>query len=197
MNQLDFMNKLDLGIRTLSYAERRDILADYEEHFARGKEQGMTEEAICASLGDPEAIANEYLGAEKDTTTSRPNGAYQSTTRYQTASYTKPTNDVPDWAKALIAVAVILLNLFVVLPFWLSIAGALIAVILVFAGLFIAGCAVMALIAAHFLFLFVGLALVSLGVLGVIGMCYLIKYFAVATVAYIKLNNRLIKEGRI
>lgn len=40
--------------------EAREILNDFEEHFATGLSQGKTEEQIVQELGDPVEIAKEY-----------------------------------------------------------------------------------------------------------------------------------------
>ncbi len=205
MKQLDFMNRLDIGIRTLSYAERREILVDYEEHFARGKEAGLSEEAICDSLGDPDAIARDYLdesaNAHDDPEPQpRQNSDHRDNNTQTQTPYTPPPRhsyDMPDWSKALIAIAVIMINLLIVLPFWLSIAGTILGLIIAFAAIVIAGCASIALVTVHVLMVFVGVALVALGILGVIGMCFVAKYFAIATKAYLQMNGKLIREGRI
>jgi len=59
MHKAQFMKKLERGLRSLSPGVRREILQDFEEHFAIGAEQGKTEEEIAGSLGSPMQIAKE------------------------------------------------------------------------------------------------------------------------------------------
>ena len=37
MTKRQFMDTLDRALQSLPYEERREILADYEEHFAQGE----------------------------------------------------------------------------------------------------------------------------------------------------------------
>lgn len=63
MNKEQFLHQLDSLLKRLSFEERKDILQDYEEHFAMGLEEGKTEEEIAASLGSPNQIAKELLAS--------------------------------------------------------------------------------------------------------------------------------------
>ena len=59
MNKKEFMQKLKDGLIGLNQNDKREVLLDYEEHFMDGKNQGRTEEEICAALGNPAEIARE------------------------------------------------------------------------------------------------------------------------------------------
>jgi len=59
MNKKEFMQKLKDGLIGLNQNDKREVLLDYEEHFMDGKNQGRTEEEICAALGNPAEIAKE------------------------------------------------------------------------------------------------------------------------------------------
>ena len=61
MNKRDFINELYALLRPLGEAERRDIMRDFEEHFAVGAEKGKTEEQICNELGSPRQVASQFL----------------------------------------------------------------------------------------------------------------------------------------
>lgn len=61
MNQSEFMDLLRYYFRKADEASVREILADYESHFAEGKQAGLTEEAIAKELGSPKAIYEMYL----------------------------------------------------------------------------------------------------------------------------------------
>lgn len=61
MNEQQFLKQLNNAIQILTADERQDILNDYKEHFAVGKEEGKTEEEIAEALGAPEKLAKEIL----------------------------------------------------------------------------------------------------------------------------------------
>ncbi|MFD0051003.1 hypothetical protein ACFVHQ_16970 [Actinomycetes bacterium NPDC127524] len=75
MNKEQYLHQLDVALKRLPAHERKDILWDYEEHFANGIEEGKSEERISASLGSPQQNAKELLAsyhigkAEKKVTT--------------------------------------------------------------------------------------------------------------------------------
>lgn len=59
MDKEEFLRDLDKSLKRVPDEERRDILHDFEEHFAFGIEEGKTEEEIAESLGSPKQIAKE------------------------------------------------------------------------------------------------------------------------------------------
>lgn len=61
MTKTEFLQQLYDHLSVLETAERNDIIADFEEHFAAGLEKGKTEEQICAELGNPYTCALQYL----------------------------------------------------------------------------------------------------------------------------------------
>ena len=61
MNKRDFINELYALLKPLGEVERRDIIRDFEEHFAAGYENGKTDEQICKELGTPKQVAAQYL----------------------------------------------------------------------------------------------------------------------------------------
>ncbi|HSW60217.1 MAG TPA: DUF1700 domain-containing protein [bacterium] len=60
MNKALFITRLRDSLSSLTYKEIEDIIADYEEHFRAGLENGKTESEIALSLGSPEEIARQY-----------------------------------------------------------------------------------------------------------------------------------------
>ncbi|MHB8065235.1 MAG: HAAS signaling domain-containing protein [Ruminiclostridium sp.] len=60
MNKIEFISKLDYSLKGISYEDKKEIIYDYEEHFAIGIEQGKTEEDIAKTLGDPKIIAKQF-----------------------------------------------------------------------------------------------------------------------------------------
>ena len=65
MNKHDFMNQLYALLSPLNENERRDIMRDFEEHFAVGAEKGKSEEQICRELGTPRQCASQFLTPEQ------------------------------------------------------------------------------------------------------------------------------------
>ena len=61
MTKFEFLQQLYDHLSSLPSSERDDIVADFEEHFQAGEEQGKTEAQICAELGNPYMCAMQYL----------------------------------------------------------------------------------------------------------------------------------------
>ncbi|WP_165921174.1 DUF1700 domain-containing protein [Paenibacillus albiflavus] len=61
MNKEQYMRILAEQLRSLSLAERNELLYEYEAHFAFGIQSGKTEEEICSELGNPYEIVQEVL----------------------------------------------------------------------------------------------------------------------------------------
>lgn len=65
MNKKDFMNELYALLSPLDENERRDIMRDFEEHFAAGREKGKSDEQICRELGSPRQCASLFMTPEQ------------------------------------------------------------------------------------------------------------------------------------
>ena len=61
MNENQYIHALFGALLGMEPAERETILADYRQHFSDGRAQGISDETIAASLGEPEAVAAAYL----------------------------------------------------------------------------------------------------------------------------------------
>lgn len=59
MNKQQYLEKLSKLLRKLPKEDREDIISDYEEHFAIGLEKGRTEEEISRALGNPKNVAKQ------------------------------------------------------------------------------------------------------------------------------------------
>lgn len=59
MNKQQYLEKLSKLLRKLPKEDREDIISDYEEHFAIGLEKGRTEEEISKALGNPKNVAKQ------------------------------------------------------------------------------------------------------------------------------------------
>ncbi|AYC28553.1 DUF4097 family beta strand repeat-containing protein [Paenisporosarcina cavernae] len=63
MTESVFLEQLKNALGALRESERQDIVADFREYFANGREDGKTDEEIASSLGDPYELAKEMLVA--------------------------------------------------------------------------------------------------------------------------------------
>lgn len=59
MSRQAFLNRLREGLRDMPAGAANDIIADYEAHFAEGEAAGRTEAEVAAALGDPVRLARE------------------------------------------------------------------------------------------------------------------------------------------
>ncbi|MEL7604337.1 MAG: DUF1700 domain-containing protein [Bacillota bacterium] len=56
----EFLDKLSGALGSMSAAQKKEILADYREHFEAGLADGKSEEEIARALGDPKQIGRMY-----------------------------------------------------------------------------------------------------------------------------------------
>ncbi len=61
MNREEFLSRLASALHHIPDEERKDILADFEEHFSLALAEGKNESIIAEELGDPDVIAKELL----------------------------------------------------------------------------------------------------------------------------------------
>lgn len=59
MTRQAFLDRLRLGLSGLPAAAVAEIVADYETHFAEGEAAGRTEAEVAQALGDPGRLARE------------------------------------------------------------------------------------------------------------------------------------------
>lgn len=64
-----YINALIRALTRYGVTDTREILTDFEQHFADGAAAGETEAQTCEKLGDPDEIAEQYIseGAQHDT----------------------------------------------------------------------------------------------------------------------------------
>lgn len=58
----DYLSRIDRLLRPLPVTERMDIVQEIRSTIAEMQADGTAEAEICARLGDPHALAREYLG---------------------------------------------------------------------------------------------------------------------------------------
>lgn len=66
MAQQEFMERLEAGIRTLPPQRVQEIQEDIRRHFDEGKDGGLPEDRLAQMLGDPDALAGEYMAIYRE-----------------------------------------------------------------------------------------------------------------------------------
>ncbi|ERI91722.1 hypothetical protein HMPREF1982_02765 [Clostridiales bacterium oral taxon 876 str. F0540] len=205
MNKDDFLKNLNSSLSNFTEEERKDILYDYEEHFRLGIENGKTEEALIAELGEPENIAKQY----------KTNFDFENITDEQAdenlnESHKNNKVSAEDVSISVIAaIGLLLFNLIFILGPYLGLLGALIGLFAGAVGAFLGGVALtfgtMLLpftnnffgisydVSPSAAFLF-GVGTIAFGALFFIGDCYIAKYFFKGTSKYLNWNMRIIKR---
>lgn len=181
MDKVTFIGKLRYQLSALPQKERQDILADFEQHFIDGMQAGKSEEEVAAMLGDPNAIALQFVDEP-------------------------PKNSNNDIASGvgrgiLATMGLLLFDLIIALPIIVSLIAVVIALWAVVLALFVSGLACfiapffgglgLAIIPA----IFAGLSLLGLTGLCGIGMFYASKYFIKGLIGYGTAHYRIIKGG--
>ena len=225
MTKAQFMTILSNGILSLTILERQEILSDYEEHFRQGRANGMSEEEICASLGDPSAIAHDYLdeAAQRPRVVPTPNVNLNKTYEQQQTpphqGYQNAPNqgayEQPNWQNAgpqarpappprrgnsagtqvFLALLLIFVNLIFVIPILAGIFCVLIGCFSAGLALVVSGILIMAALIHGYIYLVVGLGVLCLGLLICIGVGALIGLFFKGIGTYAKWNIRAVKGG--
>lgn len=61
MTQAQYIQQLEANLSALPQSRRDEILADIRAHFAEGVEAGIPENDLAEGLGEPRALAAEYV----------------------------------------------------------------------------------------------------------------------------------------
>lgn len=194
MNKEGFLAELHRALGRMAESEKKEILYDYEEHFRMGAAEGKDEEEISRSLGNPRALGRSYaIESLPDRPEERGGGSASLALRALFASLSLTVFNV----------------IFVLGPF-LGLVGAMVGLWAAAAAVALSGVAVALAVPLWallpflprlsvlqgFFFFFSGTGVASLGLLSVIGMWKLSLLFARATVAYVKLNARIVAPRR-
>ncbi len=187
MNKNEFFIILKDQLKGIQDQDKKEILYDYEEHFAIGLAKGRLEEEIAASLGNPKVIAKEIKANYMITKVEE--------------SFT-----VGNFFRAMIATLGLgFFNLVFILGPFIAVAATILS--LLFTGIVIVCSGIFVIVIAFFphnfqnvpsplVGIFIGLALASFGLLWTIGTTYLSKWFYVITIKYFKLNLNIIVNRR-
>jgi uncharacterized membrane protein len=183
MTKQEFMRRLDGALARLKPEERREILSDFEEHFANGMASGKSEEEVAKELGDPVALAAQY-------TEGLPEPA-------------QPVRASGVAAGVLASIALLLFDAIIALPviavlfaIWAALWTMALAVLCVALACMVApfinfGVSALTCIGTFM----IGIALLALTALAGIGMVYVSKWFFKGIAAYVMAHVRIIKGG--
>lgn len=191
MNRRDFIRELDQLLSELPDKERLDILADYTEIFLSGIQTGKTEEEIAEELGSPVRIASQVL--------SRYQQAKRPPVEDPIIPSSMPVKPANSSRAFMVAIVLGLFNLIFVLGPYLGLVGVMIGLyaaslsLLFFPIILLANLVPPITNEAWGFAIFGSLASGGLGILLSIGMFYVTKWFFRGTVAYLKLNLKLIR----
>ncbi len=192
LNKKEFLNVLKKGLSGLEKEERKDILLDYEIHFAEGIKQGKSEELICEDLGSPKEIGK----------------LYKANILIDEADKNVSTDNI---LKAIMAsIGLGIFNIVLVLGPFLGLLGVVIAIFATSIALVTSGVVIFidsVIIPINFLYLylpkylmlnptisvFLGVSLVMIGVLIFVLGIFLCRWIYHLTIRYLKFNLKMIK----
>lgn len=181
MTQEQFLKKLKEQMKSIPEPLRSEWIFDYEEHFRRAMEDGLTEEQIANELGDPRQLAKEMLLVY------RVNQAESSNGRIAPVSKAVIAAVGLGFFNLVFVLAPYLVLLALLLGCWAaafaSVLGALTAV---YEGLFGGGLTLIQSI-------FAALALLGLGMLLAAFSRWLTRAVSKMTLQYLKFNSRVMK----
>lgn len=183
MTKKDYLNTLYYHLKRLPEQEKQDIVAEYDNHFIEGMQDGKTEEEIITTLGDPKVIAKELVA---DSAVS------------QVEETSSPRNML---AAILSVIALSFLNFVIVLGPVLMVLGFLVG--LAIASIVMIGLPVFLLWANHFYDhiqlitpdWFAAFGYFGLGLILYVLCFYLTKWTFILLIRYLKFNVNLVKRS--
>jgi uncharacterized membrane protein len=192
MNKEEFLFQLKRSLGRLSETEKREILSDYEEHFGAGLSLGKTEEEISRALGNPRALGAAYR--------------LESMIEEGKSGWTLVTVLRAVFASLSLG----FFNLVIVLGPFFGIVAVVIGLWATAAALALTGVAglmglILMPIVPQFIdvgglniafLVFASIGVSALGVLALIGMWYVTKWFIFVVVKYVELNVRIVARRR-
>jgi uncharacterized membrane protein len=190
MNRQQFIAKLKGSLGRLDEAEKREIVAEYEEHFQAGTAEGRSEEDIARALGNPASLGASYR-IENLTERGRSGWGVADTVRAVFASLSLGFFNVVIVLGPFVGLVAVVASLWATAAaIGLSGVACVLAAII---GPFLPGGLLAGVTAMSALFAGLsGVALVALGFLAVVGMVYVTKWFAILVARYVQFNARII-----
>jgi len=189
MDKKQFINEFERNLKGVSKEDKKEIIRDYEEHFAIGKKKGRKENDIAKSLGNPKQLAKQ---ARMELLVTK-------------AEEEKSAGNLFRMIFATIGMS--FFNLIFVVGIFFALLAVIIALFATGFALAVSGLAliiggIISPVFASFISLggfdpviviLGGIGLTAFGILFTIGVSYIGKGFYILTIKYIKLNIRIIK----
>jgi uncharacterized membrane protein len=189
MNKSEFIKILSNNLRNIPMNEKKEIISDYEEHFAIGLKEGKKEEEICESLGNPKLIAKQY----------------KVDMMLKEAEKSKSITGI---IKAIIAsLSLGFFNIVFILGPYMGLVAVLISLFAAAFSITVSGIfmfiaiLIQPLVSSFFyiginpiIVLFFSIGTTALGLLFLIGDFFLAKYFYIGTIKYLQFNLKIIKK---
>lgn len=196
MDKNHFMQILYSELKPMNQNEINDIMSDFEEHFASGLANNKSEDEIVSELGNPYEIASQFKDGSYEGAPPVQNTAVPAAPASQATQPQPPKNKINEGA----LVGVILLNIFLGIPIWISLFSTLFGFWVTAGGIGISAAVlfVVAIVQAGYVSIILalfGLALTALTILAVILMVYLTKWLCMGLVAYVRWNKKLVMGG--
>lgn len=213
MNKNEFLYTLKQHLVGLDQEQTQEILADFEEHFANGLQQGKSEQELAQELGDPGDIGRQYQESLAEGQSHQAiRSSWQETTYVHaqrdvppespddTSTKAKPEEPASGSINEGMLILMIVLGLFITLPVASSLIGVLIGFWSAAGGIGIAAFIVLAVAILEggmiSLILFLTfLSLLSLSILVFMLSYYLTKLFILAIKCYFRWNKKLVTGG--
>lgn len=189
MNKKEFLKILSNNLGNMPMNDKKEIIADYEEHFAIGLKNKKSEEEICELLGNPKLIAKQY----------------KVDMMLREAEESKSITGI---IKAIIAfLGLGFFNIVFILGPYMGLVAVLISLFAVGFSITISGifmfftALIRPLVSSIFyigvnplIIIFISIGTTAFGLLFLIGDCFLAKYFYIGTIKYLKFNLNIIKK---
>lgn len=186
MNKNDFMKQLSGRLTKMTKEEHDEIMADFNEYFTCAAAEGSNEEEICNRLGDPRKIAKEYY-SQKMIEEANTQKSFKSMGRAVSASMGLGI------ANFFYAVCVVAVGYIVIASLYITVCSIGLAGIGTMIGSAIWIGAVGPL--AGLFGIFTGIMLISLSILGFIGIMKLAGLFAQGNMKFLNMTRTGIKGG--
>lgn len=186
MTKNDFMKQLSGNLTKMTREEHDEIMADFNEYFTCAAAEGASEDAICARLGDPRKIAKEYY-SQKMIEEANTQKSFKSMGRAVAASAGLGI------ANFFYAVCVVAVGYIVIASLYIAVCSVGLAGAAATIGSIVWMGAVGPI--AGLLGIFTGIMLVSLAVLGFIGVMRLAGLFAQGNMKFLNMTRTGIKGG--
>ncbi|MCQ2516431.1 MAG: DUF1700 domain-containing protein [Saccharofermentans sp.] len=177
MNRVEYINKLKSELGSMAYNDVTEIINDIEDHFAAGIAAGKSEEVIAEGLGNPVDLAKEYKDGMD----------LPKILRKKVEVASKPAVNQPTSGTVCFC---ILMTVFVAIPTWFTLLAIILGIFVIELSLLAGAIGLLVACWGNGAFLLPsllgGITLALLSVTGYAILYFAIKYFMIATKAYIR-----------